>query len=272
MKTISLTTLIDSALQQMERNEAPAHMLKNYRETGFGVFRRHFRSHKQTEYSAEVIDEIVAKTRSEYENGTISYRKWKIVHRGGELLKLWHLSGSLDLPPCERWDVTHNKLHCEPTPEELSDLNNIFSLVWRTKLALSKSNLSAKTQSNYQYDGFDRVLKIHIKYGLEHYSPVLLVELLEQSRQNCKNGKMNKSVFNSLHRVTELLREFIETGELRSITLPNAMQSTKGISPPSSWQMSPICNMSGKWRFVMEIAFGSISLAHTALIPKNDAA
>jgi len=217
MKTISLMTLIDSALQQMERDDAPAHMLKNYRETGFGVFRRYFRRHKQTEYSAEIIDEIVAKTRSEYERGAISYSKWKIVHRGGELLKLWHLSGSLDLPPCERWDVAHNKLHREPTPEELSDLNNIFSLVWRTKLALSKSNLSSKTQSNYQYDGFDRVLKIHIKYGLEHYSPVLLAELLEQSRQNCKNGKMNTSVFNSLRRVTELLHEFIETGELRGI-------------------------------------------------------
>jgi site-specific recombinase XerD len=217
MQTTNLVMLIESALQKMEQDGASAHMLKNYRETGFGVFRRHFRRCGQTEYSDDVIDEIVAKTRSVYENGEIGYGKWKLVHRGGELLKLFNSCGSLDLPPCERWDVTHNKLHCEPSIEERNDINNIFSLVWRVKQALSESNLSAKTQSHYQYDGFDRILKIHIEYKSERYSSALLAELVEQSRQDGLQGKMNASVFNSLRRAVNLLREFHETGELRSI-------------------------------------------------------
>lgn len=217
MQAIHLTTLIDSALQQMERDGASSHMLKNYRETGFGVFRRYFQRHGKTEYSANAIDDIVTKTRSDYENGKIAYGKWKMVHRGGELLKLWHSTGSLNLPPCERWDVVHNKLHLEPSPEELSDSSNIFSIVWRVKQELSKSRLSAKTQSNYCYDGFDRILKSHLEHGFKHYSPALLAELFEQSRQDCINGKMNASVWGSLRRVVELIHEFTETGELRSI-------------------------------------------------------
>ena len=217
MQENKLTTLIDSALQQMERDGASAHMLKTYRETGFGVFRRHYIQNRQTEYSTEAIDVIVAKIRSEYENGKIAYGKWKMVHRGGELLKLWHMSGSLNFPLCERWDTAHNRLHREPSTDELSDLDNIFSLIWRVKQALSKSSLSAKTQSNYQYDGFDRILKIHVEHGIEHYSPALLAELLEKSQQHYEKGKMNKSVFNSLRRVMELLREFTETGGLGSI-------------------------------------------------------
>ena len=180
MQTANLTMLIESALKKMESEGASAHMLKNYRETGFGVFGRHFQQHGQTEYSTEAIDEVVAKTRGEYECGEIAYGKWKMVHRGGELLKLFNSCGSLDLPPCGRWDVTHNKFHCEPSPEELDDFENIFSLVWRVKEALSESILSAKTRSNYQYDGFDRILKIHVERGSARYSSELLGELIEQ--------------------------------------------------------------------------------------------
>jgi hypothetical protein len=201
----------------MEQDGASTHMLKNYRETGFGVFRRYFRRHGKTEYSVDAINDIVAKTRSEYEDGKIAYGKWKLVHRGSELLKLWHSTGSLNLPQCKRWDTTHNRLHCKPLPEELNDPDNIFSIVWRVKQELLKSRLSVKTQSNYQYDAFDRILKIHMEHEAIHYSSILLVELIEHSRQNMLHGKMNASVFNSLHRGADLLREFYETGELRSI-------------------------------------------------------
>lgn len=53
---------------------------------------------------------------------------------------------------------------------------------------------------------------------------------------------------------------------------PNATMSAGGTAPPSSRVMSPRCAMAGKWRFVMDMAFGRISLAHIGCTPKKEAA
>jgi hypothetical protein len=53
---------------------------------------------------------------------------------------------------------------------------------------------------------------------------------------------------------------------------PKVSTSTGGTAPPSSFVMSPKCSIFGKRRFVTETAFGNISLAHTAFIPKKEAA
>lgn len=45
------------------------------------------------------------------------------------------------------------------------------------------------------------------------------------------------------------------------------MTWTAGIFLPSSFVISPRCTISGKWRFVIEIASGMISLAQTGVIP-----
>jgi hypothetical protein len=54
--------------------------------------------------------------------------------------------------------------------------------------------------------------------------------------------------------------------------LPNPIIWTGGILPPSTFVISPKCSILGKWRFVTDIAFGSISLAQRVFIPKNEAA
>jgi site-specific recombinase XerD len=217
VKAKDVQALLKSALQQMEHNGASARMLKNYRMTGFGAIRRHFEELGVSEFSDEAVDVFIMRSRDDYEHGTMTYWKWTLIHRSAELLKVFSVSGTLDLPPCPKWDVIHHRFRQKPTSEEMADPKNIFSLVWRTKQEMAQSEFAPRTLDNYQRDGFDRILRVHVEQKTQQYSQTLVTEFVEQSRRNCAEGKMDKSAFASLLRASHLLNEFYETGYLHSL-------------------------------------------------------
>jgi site-specific recombinase XerD len=210
MQTINLLTLIDSALQQMEHNGASAHMLKHYRETGFGTFRRYCQHHRETKYTTDTIDEIIAKTRRAYENGEISSYTWRLTRRGGEILKHLHNNTNTNLPPCKPWEATHNPLHREPTPEEQTNPHSIITLVRRAEKTLFELGYTPKTLKNYRYDGFDRILRRHNELKLTDYSPAATANIIKEARNAYESHTISRSLYQTIRKTADILTKIHE--------------------------------------------------------------
>jgi site-specific recombinase XerD len=214
MNRENMRTLMESALVQMEQDGASAKMLKSYRATGFGAIVRHCEKICCPNYTKALIDDFINQTRAEYERSEISSWKWQQIRRGCELLKHFQETKTLDLPPCIKWEALHNPLHCKPTPEELIDSGNIFTLVWRVKNELMKFGLTQKSLNNYQYDGFDRILRSHIDNNQTIYSQKLTEQLVADARNDYEFGKMCHSVCRNIRKIAALLEEYYNTGKL----------------------------------------------------------
>lgn len=202
---LNIRELMELALQKMEHDGAKPKMLKNYRTTGFGGIVRYFEEIAQPQYSAEKIDSFVEQTRAKFESGHVSMDTWRLVRRGGEMIKHLHDNGTIDLPPCPKWEVLHNPLHREPTAEELANPNSVVALVRRTEQRLAELGLTQKTCSNYRYDGFDRILRRHYELDLTDYSPDLAENVVKEARAAYESGTMARGCSCAISIQTDLL-------------------------------------------------------------------
>ncbi len=212
----SFQEVVADALRSMEKEGASAKQLKVYRQTGFGAIRRHFSTVGQSGFSDVAIDAFVLQARTDFERGAISKGKWYLVRRGGELLKHFHKHGELGLPSCAKWGFVHDRLRIEPSVQEFADKDNIYALVWNTRLELERSDFSASTQRHYQNEGFDRILRYCAAKVKSAYSPELINEFLSQVKTECSYHKSAAGEFYTLRRAAGLLQEFYETGSLGS--------------------------------------------------------
>jgi site-specific recombinase XerD len=190
-------------------------ILANYRYCGFGFVRKYFEECGCSEYADEILDEFLAQLRYTCEHGGISQWKWSIARRSVELLRQFVATGTVSLDALPKWEVLHNPLHAKPTEEQLIDNDNIYGLVWRTKCQLSESGLSAKTLRNYGYDGFDKILRVHMERGLSFYSPALVGELVTEARTLYKNGSLSRSMYQDLRKIAFLIAEFHNHGNIK---------------------------------------------------------
>lgn len=205
--------LMNLALQKMEHGGATPKALKRYRTTGFGGIVRYFEAIAQPQYSAEIIDSFVWQTRGKLESGRISRDTWGLVRRGGEIMKLLHDNGTIELPPCAKWEVLHNPLHREPTAEEATNPSSVVALVRRTEQLLARLGLAPKTISNYKYDGFDRILRRHFELGLTDYSPEVVDDITTGARLAYEAGTMARSIYQDVRKIADILTTFHMSGK-----------------------------------------------------------
>jgi site-specific recombinase XerD len=83
-----------------------------------------------------------------------------------------------------------------------------------------KFNLTPKSIQNYLYDGFDRILRIHIENGLTQYSQEHSTQLVTDAHNDYMSGKMCRSVYQNVRRIAALIDEVHETKELTWRYLP----------------------------------------------------
>jgi site-specific recombinase XerD len=209
---LNIRELMELALQKMKNGGIKPKLLKKYRETGFGGIVRYFEEISQPQYSAEKIDSFVEQARAKFESGHVSMDTWRLVRRGGEIIKNLHDNGTIDLPPCSKWEVLHNSLHREPTTGELANPNSVVSLVRRTEQRLAELGLMPKTLSNYRYDGFDRILRRHYELGLADYSPDLAATVAEEARAAYESGTMSRSIYQDVRKTADILTKNHESG------------------------------------------------------------
>jgi site-specific recombinase XerD len=226
MEGRSFQEIVEAALRKMEENGVSAKQLKEYRQTGFGAFRRHFSAIGQTDFSAEAIHSYVTELRSAMDNGCVSAWTWGYVRRGGEILKHFANTGEVKIPALRPWNpllkrTSQSVEHDDPTTEQLSDPDNLFALIWRVRQELFIKGLAPQSIHHYTCEGFSVILRKHISYGLEHYSETLSTELVTEKRNQYENGKTSRVAYQNLRKAGALLYEMHQTGKVTLSNLPD---------------------------------------------------
>jgi hypothetical protein len=168
------------------------------------------------EYDRDVVGALVRDLRGRAERGEVSMWKWRLVRRAAAILEALSETGLVDVPALTPWGA----LRPAPTADEQADRDNLHALVWNTQQALKASGLSAKTLANYQYDGFDRVVRAHRDLGLTRYSETVADQVVGDARDSYERGAMGTAAWRAVRRCVAKLGEYRQTGRVTRDQLP----------------------------------------------------
>jgi len=226
MNTFNIQEASEQLLQLLEQNGASAKMLKEYRCTGFGSIIRYFSQRGAFDVNAEMVNVFVLEQREKFERGEFSEWKWRLVRRGGELIKHYTETGTVEMADLRPWEPALGKprqsLELDtPTPEQFADPEDIFALAWRTKQELHKMGLTKATIRHYTTEGLTVILRKHISLGLEHYSESLVSEMVSKIRVSYEQGLTSRVSYQNLRKASFLLSEIHQTGRITFSVVPN---------------------------------------------------
>lgn len=226
MGTFNLKEAAEQSLRLLERNGASAKTIKGYRNTGFGAIIRHFTRKGVMDVNDEMLDTFVLEQREHFERGEFSEWKWRLVRRGSELLKHFAQTGTADLTELRPWDPVLRKPRQSveldiPTPEQLTDPDDLFALIWRVKQALLKAGLTKRTVKHYTAEGMTVILRRHIEQGLAHYSEPLTTEIVVEIRSKYEQGLTSRVSYQNLRKASFLLAEMHRTGGITFCKIPD---------------------------------------------------
>ncbi|EBP4342177.1 tyrosine-type recombinase/integrase [Salmonella enterica] len=219
MCKFNLKEAAEQSLKLLAQSGASAKTLKVYRTTGFGVVIRHFIRQGIMDVSAEMLDAFVLEQREHFEQGEFSEWKWQQTRRGSELLKHFIQTGTVGLGELRPWNPVLRKpgqsaLLDMPTPEQLSDPDDLFALIWRVKQALFNEGLAKATVRHYISEGMAVILRRHTEQGLVHYSQSLTTDMVAEKRSEYEQGLTSRASYQNLRKASFLLSEIHQTGDI----------------------------------------------------------
>lgn len=220
MKNVKLEWMIAQILEQLQSAGVSPKCLKDYKYCGFGETSKYFKRQGRTTYVQTEMDYFMRDARECYERKEISEWKWQQVRKSATWLEKFNTSGVVTLEPLAKWEVLHNPLRREPTKKELLDHENLYGLVYQTKQALANFNLSEKSLHNYNYDGFEPILRYCNQCGIAKYSEDILVGFVANARSAYETHQMCRSVYQNVRKVAALLKEYHDSGTLEWHYLP----------------------------------------------------
>jgi site-specific recombinase XerD len=226
MDTFNLKEVVKQVLQVLELSGASAKKVKVYRNTGLGTALRHFTRQGVLEVSAEMLDSFVLDQRGRFEHKEFSEWKWRLVRRGGELLKHFALTGTVEIGALRPWDPVLRKPRQsveldKPTPEQLADPDDLFALIWRIRQALLGAGLTKQTVRHYTDEGMSVILRKHTEQGLTHYSEALASEAVAKIRSRYEQGLTARVAYQNLRKASFLLAEMHRTGRVTFDQVPH---------------------------------------------------
>jgi site-specific recombinase XerD len=225
MDTFNLKEVVKQALQVLEQSGASAKKVREYRTTGLGAALRHFTSQGVLEVSAEMLDLFVLDQRERFERKEFCEWKWGLVRRGGELLKRFVLTGTVEIGTLRPWEPMLRKPHQSveldrPTPEQLADPDDLFALIWRIRQALLSAGLTKHTVRHYTDEGMSVILRKHTEQGLTHYSEALASDAVAEIRSRYEQGLAARVAYQNLRKASFWLDEMHRTGSITFDKIP----------------------------------------------------
>lgn len=221
MKQGNMEVLVEQVLNTLQKSGTSKKNLKDYKYCGLYPIRQYFSTRGIFAYSKTIADEFIFQVRSDYEQGKISRWKWSILRRSAELLGKYYTDGTVTLLPLPKWGVLHNPFRQEPSKQQLSEEDNLFVLVCRTKQELLKFGYKAKTISNYTYDGFNAILRYCTKRGITRYSKDVIDTFVSSAHANYESHIMCRSTYQNIRKAAAMLDEYHETGRLECRRIPD---------------------------------------------------
>ena len=102
----------------------------------------------------------------------------------------------------------------EPTPDQLANPDNVFSLVWRIECQLHESGLVLNTIQSYTKRGLLIIFNAHTQQEFENYSETLTSELVAKTRYEYEQGLISRSKYQNIRKASFLLSEMHRTGKI----------------------------------------------------------
>lgn len=214
------------ALELLAVKGTSAKTLHAYTHTGFGAAVRFFQEKEITCVTPEMLDAFLLEQWKAFEEGGFSEWKWRLIRRGCEVLKYCAEKDSVDLPPLPPWMPALRRPRqsiwkSSPTPEQLADPKNIFTLVWKTNRAMLAHGLSDATVGHYSTEGLAVILNRHYEIGTEQYSEEIVSKVVEEKRHQYEQGLVTRISYQNLRKAAYLVKEMRNTGRITLKKLPD---------------------------------------------------
>lgn len=194
--------------------------LYRMRTIGLGTIVRHFEKSGEKMVDKKILREFLEKYHAEhYGSGQGNVERWRIIRRAAELLIYFSETGRVDLPVLPKWTKRNCSLSIQPTPEQMAQKDNIYSLVWRTRLALNKIGYAHKTLVYYDRSGFAKILEAHITAGTEIYSEKICARVVLNTHDLVSRGLRHR--YQGVRKTAALLEEYRRYGIITPGTLSN---------------------------------------------------
>lgn len=108
-----------------------------------------------------------------------------------------------------------------PTSEQLTDLDNIFALAWRTHRAMAELGLSQATVRHYTDDGLSIIVNRHYDMGTDRFSEEILNQIVDAKRFQYEKGLISRVPYQNLRKSAHWLCEMHLTGSITQGKIPN---------------------------------------------------
>jgi integrase len=234
MSTFNLKEAVEQSLRLLEQTGASAKTIKGYRDTGFGTITRYFTAQSVFDVTIEMLDAFLLEQRAYFENGGFSPWKWRLVRRGCEILKQYIQTGAIKFTALRPWDPVLKKAKQSveldnPTPEQLSDPDDLFALIWRVRQEFFAAGLTKSTIRHYTNEGMALILNRHSQQGFTRYTESITNEMVTEIRQKYEQGFTSRVSYQNLRKASSLLSEMHRTGKI-------------SLTPVPSWGMRQPCS------------------------------
>jgi len=225
MIIVNIETATMNTLNMMKSNGVSEKTILGYSSTGFGAYLRRFTQNGISTVSLKDIDAFSLEQRSLFDENKISAWKWKLIRRGGEILKTYAKTGGIDVPDLRPWDKDHNKPSQSiwkdmPTQEQLADPDNIFHLIWKTLRCLEGSGLTQSTIRHYTSEGFSVLLRLHYKHDTETYAAEIIQKAVGEKHSAYEQGLTSRQSYQNLRKAAALLDQMHREGSIHLAYLP----------------------------------------------------
>jgi len=265
METIDLAATTARALKLLSNQGMSKKSLHAYTHTGFGCVTRHFQAKGILCVSPEMLDTFLLEQRKFFEQGAFSVWKWRLLRRSCELLKHCAAQNSVEMPPLPPWMPVLRRPRqsiwkSTPTPEQLADLENIFTLVWKTNRAMLELGISDATVGHYRKEGLAIILNRHYEVGMEQFSEEILNQVIEEKRIQYEHGRIGRVSYQNLRKAAHWVQEMHRTGHITLAKIPNWGQ--RELVEPFNSLLSEFCTHAEQSESMAET---SLNVARSAI-------
>jgi len=193
--------------------------LYHIRTVGIGTIVRHFEKSGNMIVDKKILRTFLEEYHAKYctDAPQTVVQRWRAIRRTAELLIYFSETGQVDLPILPDWTKRNCSLRTKPTTEQLSEKDNIYSLIWHTRSALRKIGYAPNTLAYYDTSGFSKILEAHVIAGTEIYSDKICAQVVLDTHALVIRGSIHR--YQGVRKVVALLEEFHRYGMIMPGTL-----------------------------------------------------
>lgn len=226
MNKINLHVTSERVMELLRTEGYSEKMIAAYQSTGFSAITKHFSQENVVMVDEKMLEEFLSVQWHSFERGEFSQWTWRILRRSCELLKHCSLTDTVLLPPLRPWDFVLGRPrqmlgHDTPTEKQLADSKDIFALSWKVYEAMQQSGLRPNTIRHYTVEGLTVLLNRHYEQGTEHYSGILISEVVQEKRAKYEQKETSRVSYQNLRKAAWWLDEMYRTGRISFECLPD---------------------------------------------------